>query len=678
MKILLVHNYYGSAAPSGENTVYAAERELLRQHGHTVIEFTRHSDEIINRAVFGTVQGALATPWNPFSRRALQSVLEKEKPDVMHVHNTFPLLSPSIFHAPKELHTATVLTLHNYRTFCAAGILMHNDVPCTECLDAQSASPALKYGCYRRNRLATLPLVTMITLHRKIKTWERHVDAFVALSEFQKDRMVRAGLAKTNVHIKPPFYVNPPSPLSWEERESKVVFVGRLGMEKGLNILIDAWKHWGSQAPQLEIVGDGPERVSLQKSVKGNGIGEKISFLGQLPFLEVQKRLRLARLLVLPSLCFEGFPMTIIEAFSLGVPVAASDIGPLSNIVKNGESGILYKPGDALSLYHTMKEIWDRSDQLSSLGQGARQEFDKKYTAAANYENLMKIYDAAIENKQSRGGHAPFSRKIIMRGGYQHDRESILGYPVSTLSRNECIDTMISWMEDGAKGKYFVCANPHSIELAETDREFNRVINDADLIAADGIGIVVASRILGGAIHDRVTGSDIFEGVNRELNKKKGTSVFFLGSTQDNLEKMRYKMGSDFPNIRVVGTFSPPFKEEFSHQENLMMVETINRAKPDVVWVGMTAPKQEKWIYENREKLDVKLLGPIGAVFDFYTGKVKRSARIFQKSGLEWLPRFFREPRRLWKRNLISNPKFILRVIRYRFNHHAQTLRKSL
>ena len=671
MKILLVHNFYGSSAPSGENTVYAAERELLRQHGHTVIEFTRHSDEIINRGIFGSIQGALATPWNPFSKRALQAVLEKEKPDVMHVHNTFPLLSPSIFYATKGFRTATVLTLHNYRTLCAAGIPMHDDVPCTECLDTQSVSPALKYGCYRENRLATLPLAMMIALHRRVKTWEKHVDAFVVLSDFQRDKMVKAGLPATNVHIKPPFYVNPPSPLSWEERESKVIFIGRLGTEKGIHILLDAWKHWGSQAPQVEIVGDGPERVSLQKSVKGNGIEDKISFLGQVPFLEVQKRLRLARLLVLPSLCFEGFPMTLIEAFSLEVPVAASDIGPLPNIVKNGESGILYQPGDALSLYHAIKEIWDRSDRLSLLGQGARREFDKKYTADANYEMLMKIYGAAAESKRSREGQARFSGKIVMREEYQHRSESILGYPVSNLSRNECIATITGWIENGAKGKYFVCANPHSIEVAETDHEFDRAIKNADLIVPDGIGIVVASGILGGAIHKRVTGSDMFQGVNSELNKKKGHSVFFLGSTQDNLEKMRRKVESDFPNIRVVGTFSPPFKEEFNHEENLMMIETINRVKPDVVWVGMTAPKQEKWIYENREKLDVKLLGPIGAVFDFYTGNVKRPPKIFQEWGLEWFPRFLRDPRRLWKRNLISNPKFILRAIQYRFNHRA-------
>ncbi len=668
MKILLVHNFYGSSAPSGENMVYAAERDLLRQHGHTVIEFTRHSDEIIERGVFGTVQGALATPWNPFSKRALRVVLEKEKPDVMHVHNTFPLLSPSIFHAAKGLLTATVLTLHNYRTFCAAGIPMRDSVSCTECLDTQSVSPALKYGCYRKSRFATLPLAAMIALHRRLKTWEGHVDAFVVLSDFQKKKMVNAGLRPPNIHIKPPFYANPPSPLTWKERESKVIFIGRLGTEKGIHVLIDAWRLWGNGAPQLEIIGDGPERVRLQKSVNGNGMGDKISFLGQLPFMEVQRRLRLARLLVLPSLCFEGFPMAIIEAFSLGVPVAASDIGPLPNIVKNAESGILYKPGEALSLYHAMKEIWDCSDRLRSLGQGARQEFDKKYTADTNYEILMKIYHTAIENRQSREGLVPFSGKVIMREGYQLDSENILGYPVSTLRRNECIDTIISWVENGAKGKYFVCANPHSLEFAQIDSFFAEAIKNADLIVPDGIGIVIGSKILGGIIQNRVTGSDIFLGLSHALNQKNGFSFYFLGSTEETLHKIRERMSQDFPNITVAGTYSAPFIDEFGEEENLAMIEAVNRVKPDVLWVGMTAPKQEKWIYQNKNKLGVKLIGPIGAVFDFYTGNAKRSSRFFQELGFEWLPRFFREPRRLWRRNLVSNPRFLLRVIGQRFN----------
>jgi glycosyltransferase involved in cell wall biosynthesis len=400
MKILLVHNFYGSGAPSGENMVYAAEKELLRQHGHTVIEFTRHSDEIRNRGIFGAVQGAIATPWNPFSKRALRSVLEKEKPDVMHVHNTFPLLSPSIFHATKGLRTTTVLTLHNYRTFCAAGIPMHDDASCTECLDTQSVSPALRYGCYRKNRLATLPLATMIALHRRVKTWERHVDAFIALSAFQKDKMVGAGLPAANMHIKPPFYVNPPSPLPWEERELKVVFVGRLGMEKGLNTLVDAWKQWGRESPQLEIIGDGPERISLQRSVNGNGIADKISFLGQLPFLEVQRKLRLGRLFVLPSVCFEGFPMTIIEAFSLGVPVAVSRLGPLPSIISEDQNGTTFLSGDPADLHRVLVKMWNSQEKLAEMGKSARKEFDRKYTPKASYEILMSIYEATVRGKR--------------------------------------------------------------------------------------------------------------------------------------------------------------------------------------------------------------------------------------------------------------------------------------
>jgi N-acetylglucosaminyldiphosphoundecaprenol N-acetyl-beta-D-mannosaminyltransferase len=249
------------------------------------------------------------------------------------------------------------------------------------------------------------------------------------------------------------------------------------------------------------------------------------------------------------------------------------------------------------------------------------------------------------------------------------ETENILGYPMTTLSKSDCIYRIVHWIENGLRGRYFICANPHSIEVAKTDHEFDRAIKNADLVVPDGVGLVIASRILGGAIQERVTGSDIFEGVNSELNKRNGHSIFFLGSTQDTLEKMRCRVESDFPNVQIVGTFSPPFKKDFSNEDNLMMVERINHAKPDVLWIGMTAPKQEKWIYENRDKLDVKLLGPVGAVFDFYTGNAKRSSPFFQEIGFEWLPRFLREPRRLWRRNLVSNPRFLLRVIAQRFNN---------
>jgi N-acetylglucosaminyldiphosphoundecaprenol N-acetyl-beta-D-mannosaminyltransferase len=245
--------------------------------------------------------------------------------------------------------------------------------------------------------------------------------------------------------------------------------------------------------------------------------------------------------------------------------------------------------------------------------------------------------------------------------------EKIFRCEITTLSIQDCISKIVQWIEQGEEQKYFVCANPHSLEVARKDQIFAKAIRNADLIVADGVGIIIASRILGLAIKKRVTGPDIFWGLSNALNQKRGFSVFFLGSDEVNLTKIKEKMRLDFPNIFVAGTYSPPFKTEFSNEENKLMVEAINRAKPNVLWVGLTAPKQEKWIYKNKNSLNVNFIGAIGAVFDFYTGNVKRPHPVFQKMGLEWLPRFLREPRRLWGRNLISNPCFFLRVIKYRF-----------
>jgi len=251
------------------------------------------------------------------------------------------------------------------------------------------------------------------------------------------------------------------------------------------------------------------------------------------------------------------------------------------------------------------------------------------------------------------------------------ETEDILGYPTTTLSKSACIYRIVHWIENGSRGKYFVCANPHSLEVAQIDLFFAEAIRNADLIVPDGIGIVIASKILGGSIQDRVTGSDIFLELSNRLNQKNGFSFFFLGSTEENLKKIRQKMNQDYPNITVAGTYSPPFRNEFGEEENVAIIGEINRVQPDVLWVGMTAPKQEKWIYTNRKCLNVKFIGAVGAAFDFFSGQKKRSPVFFQRMGLEWLPRFLREPRRLWRRNLISNPKFILRVIWYRFNHHV-------
>lgn len=397
MKILLVHNFYGSAAPSGENQVFEAERDLLIRRGHEVATYTRHSDEIRSRGFWGKMQGALATPWNFRSDAAVRKIADNFSPDVVHVHNTFPLISPSVFYAVGK-KSARAITMHNYRLFCPAAISLREGRTCTECLDKHSVGPSLRYGCYRESRLATLPLALNVALHRKLGTWSKQVDAFIALSVFQRKLLVKAGLPDGKLHVKPNFYPGIPQILPWSERKPYAIFAGRLTAEKGVINLLRSWRLWGNGAPELRIAGDGDLRPELEKIASGL----QVRFLGQLSGEAAQAEIAHSRLLVLPSECLEGFPMVVREAFAFGTPVAVSDIGPLPDIVKHGESGVVFKPGNPESLMDEVRKAWETPGMLERLGEGARTAFLKEYTEDVNYKLLMEIYETAIAAHKTR------------------------------------------------------------------------------------------------------------------------------------------------------------------------------------------------------------------------------------------------------------------------------------
>jgi len=243
-------------------------------------------------------------------------------------------------------------------------------------------------------------------------------------------------------------------------------------------------------------------------------------------------------------------------------------------------------------------------------------------------------------------------------------KENILGFQVDALSVDACVNQVFLSLDREQSKKWLACLNPHSYAVSLKNHEFESALKSADWLVPDGVGVVYASRMLGGAIKQRVTGSDVFQGLHMRMNTSKGMSVFFLGATDDTLAMIRSRMAKDYPNIRVAGTYSPPFKTVYSIAELEFMVQVINQASPDVLWVGMTAPKQEKWIFDNLHRLDVKFAGAIGAVFDFYVGNVKRSHPVFQRLGLEWLPRLVQQPSRLWKRMFVSAPIFVWHVIK--------------
>ncbi len=240
--------------------------------------------------------------------------------------------------------------------------------------------------------------------------------------------------------------------------------------------------------------------------------------------------------------------------------------------------------------------------------------------------------------------------------------ENILGYNVLCSKLDDLLFELVESLDAGARSKFIACVNPHSVEIAKRDKNFEKALKNAHLLLPDGAGIVLASRLLGGKIHKRITGSDLFIGLSRVLNQQGAKGYFFLGATNNTLMKIRDRMSDDFPNIAWKGAYSPPFKPFFNDIDDTKMITAINRAQPHVLWVGMTAPKQEKWIAKNRHRLHVPVVAAVGAVFDFYAGTVNRSNPAFQRVGLEWLPRLLQDPRRLWKRMAVSAPLFIFRV----------------
>ena len=244
--------------------------------------------------------------------------------------------------------------------------------------------------------------------------------------------------------------------------------------------------------------------------------------------------------------------------------------------------------------------------------------------------------------------------------------EDIVGYQVCGQSKSDVVNCVTDWLQDDMRNcHYFACINPHAVEVAANDVVFHKSLLSADFLTADGIGIVYASRILGGNIRRRLTGTDVFLGVSEAMNRTNNGSCFFLGSTEETLEKIREEMARSFPNVKIAGTYSPPFKPEFSAIDSQQMIERINNSHADVLWIGLTAPKQEKWLFEQRAHLKVNFAAPIGAAFDFFVGNINRAGPVWQNMGLEWLPRLLQEPRRLWRRSLLSAPRFLVRTIRY-------------
>lgn len=382
MRVLLVHNFYRQAG--GEDAVFANERALLEGNGQEVREFT-----IANAAIqgpLGALQTALDAPYSAKARGQMAKALAEHVPDLVHVHNFFPLLTPSIFDACRDARIASVMTLHNYRLICPAATLYRDGQICEECVH-RSPYRAVLHGCYRGSQPGSFAVARMVSYHRKRNTWATRPDRFIALTQFAKQKFVEGGLPAARIQVKPNFLPDDRAAAEHIAGRRGGLFVGRLSPEKGLGTLLDAWE---SLDIPLRLVGEGPllETVRRRK-------GDWIDVAGALPGAAIAGEMGRAAFLVLPSEWYEGFPMVLLEAFRAGLPVIASKLGAMAEIVEDGKTGLHFAPGDASDLAKKVRFAAANPQSMAAMGAHARKAYAKNYTADVNYVRLMEIYEAA-------------------------------------------------------------------------------------------------------------------------------------------------------------------------------------------------------------------------------------------------------------------------------------------
>jgi glycosyltransferase involved in cell wall biosynthesis len=385
MRVLIVHNSYQQRG--GEDRVVANEHALLDEHGWEPRLWSISNDGIVG--TWGKVKAALRTTYSQASRDQVAGIIADFAPAVVHVHNFFPLISPSIYDACRAAGVAVVQTLHNYRTICAGALLLRDGHQCEDCIGASPYQAAL-HGCYRGSRIGSLAVARMIDTHRRRGTWSHKVDRFVALTAFTKSKFVAAGFPADRIAIKPNF--TPDHPASAFAGRAGAIYVGRLSTEKGIAVLHRAWDGLGVP---LRVVGDGPMRNLIEQAANPS-----IVSLGWRTPAEVASEMATAGFLVLPSVWPENFPMVIVEAFCQGLPVIASRLPALQEIIEDGTTGLLFSGNDPVDLAAKVEWAHGHSDAMRLMGANARKVYEQRYSPAVNFASLTQIYRDAIQQRQ--------------------------------------------------------------------------------------------------------------------------------------------------------------------------------------------------------------------------------------------------------------------------------------
>lgn len=381
VRVLMVHNAYQQRG--GEDAVVEAEVALLRSRGHEVTEYRRDNSDI-GQMTPGAV--ARSTLWSKRTETEICEILRGGRIDVVHCHNTFPLVSPAIYWAAERCRVPVVQTLHNFRLLCPQGILLRDGQVCEACV-GRVPWRAVAHGCYRQSRAQSAVLVGMLSLHRALGSYRNKVAVYIALNSFCRDKLIEGGLPGDRIQIKPNF-VDRPKPPESIAREG-FLFVGRLSSEKGVHVLATAMSQ--SHGFSLRVAGVGPEVGALDRL-------PQVKMLGRLNAAQVSEEMFEARALILPSICYESFPLALVEAYASGLPVIGSRIGALAELIEHGRTGLLVEPQSPTALIEAMNWANSNPGAMEDMGMRARSYYESHLDPASNYAQLMQIYKKAVNH----------------------------------------------------------------------------------------------------------------------------------------------------------------------------------------------------------------------------------------------------------------------------------------
>jgi glycosyltransferase involved in cell wall biosynthesis len=399
MKILLIHNTYQQ--PGGEDVVFEQERRLLQQHGHEIVTYQRSNHEIEQLSMFERIALVTRIIAADDSKQQVWKILGMFQPDLVHAHNTFMMISPSVYEACGEAHVPVLQTLQNYRLLCPAALLFRDGHVCEECSE-HGLTRSVWHGCYRDSRPTTAAVALMLKTHRERRTWTDAVTGYVVATEFARQKFIHGGLPAEKIFVKPNFV--DPDPGERSQPGDYALFVGRLSPEKGVSTLLAAWSRLGPSIP-LVIAGDGPLRPRLEAEVAKNNL-RQVSFRGRLNPSETRAAMKQARFLVLPSLWYEGFPMVMAESLACGTPVLGSRLGAIEEIITDGRTGLHFTPGDPTDLGEKVEWAWNHPSELTAMGREARLDYESRYTSEMNYSLLMAIYQQVIKAHSEADGRS--------------------------------------------------------------------------------------------------------------------------------------------------------------------------------------------------------------------------------------------------------------------------------